>query len=178
MMLKTTLLFAAFFSLTISTSTFGQRFKFESFTTEQIKFKKDISEFLDAKLKDTGNGTLFSDLQSNKFIAVQPMGIVMDSSYGGPQGENKNVDLATLRKDSVYFISFDTDPKTQQAVVYNNGQTLIYNCIVKVTVYAFGNLMSFKVTRLETYIKNRNKWLMVAGSGTEFKPDWSPTPVE
>ena len=177
-MKKTVLLFAILLGLTISDSSFGQGLKFESFTAEQTKFKKDISKFLEAKLKDPSNKTLFSDLQSNKFIAVQPMGIVMDSSYGGPQGESKNADISTLRKDSVYFISFDIDPKSQQAVVYNNGQTLIYNFIVKVTVYAFGNLTSFKVTRLETYIRNRNKWLMVAGSGTENNPSWRPTPVQ
>ena len=177
-MKKTTLLFAILFSLTISNSVFGQTLKFENFTPEQTKFKKDITKFLDAKLKDQNNKDLFSDLQSNKFIAVQPMGMVMDSSYAGPQRESKDVDIKTLSKDAVHFISFKTDPKTQQAVVYNNGQTLIYNCIVKVTVYAFGNLMSFNVTRLETYIRNKNKWLMVAGSGTEAKPSWQPTPVE
>ena len=177
-MKKATLLFVVLFCLTISNTLLGQELKFENFTPEQTKYKKDIAKFLDAKLKDTGYGDLFSDLQSNKFIAVQPMGIVMDSSYAGPQGESKDVDINTLSKDAVHFISFKTDPKTQQAVVYNNGQTLIYNYLVKVTVYAFGNLMSFNVTRLETYIRNKNKWLMVAGSGTEFNPDWKPTPVE
>ena len=177
-MTKTTLLFSVLFGLTISNIAIGQTLKFENFTAEQTKFQKDITKFLDAKLKDPGNKDLFSGLQSNKFIAVQPMGMVMDSSYAGPQGESKEVDIKTLSKDAVHFISFKTDPKTQQAVVYNNGQTLIYNCIVKVTVYAFGNLMSFNVTRLETYIRNRNKWLMVAGSGTEFKPNWQPTPAE
>ena len=178
MITKKSLLLVIIFSLTISKIIFGQGLKFENFTSEQTKFQKDISKFLEAKLKDPSSRALFSDLQSNKFIAVQPMGIVMDSSYGGPQGENKKVDISTLRKDTVYFISFDIDPKSQQAVVYNNGQTLIYNSIVKVTVYAFGNLTSFRVTRLETYIRNRNKWLMVAGSGTENNPSWKPTPVE
>lgn len=177
-MTKTAILLVAIFSLTIYKNTFGQKLKFENFTPEQTKFKKEINKFLEAKLKDPSNKELFSDLQSNKFIAVQPMGIVMDSSYAGPKGESKKVDISTLRKDSVYFISFDTDPKSQQAVVYNNGQTLIYNCIVKVTVYAFGNLMSFKVTRLETYIRHKSKWLMVSGGGTEFKPSWQPTPAE
>jgi hypothetical protein len=177
-MTKTTLLFAVFFGLTVSTSTFGQSLKFVSFTAEQTKFKKDISNFLEAKLNNPKDKALFSDLQSNKFIAVQPMGTVHDSSYGGPKGEKKGEDITTLRKDSIYFISFDTDPKSQQAVVYNNGQTLIYNGIVKVTVYTFGNLMSFKVTRLETYIRHKSKWLMVSGSGTEYKPTWQPTPVE
>ena len=83
-----------------------------------------------------------------------------------------------LKQTKKSFVSFKIDSATQQAAMYNNGQTLIYNCIVKVTVYAFGNLMSFKVTRLETYIRYKGKWLMVAGSGTEFKPGWSPTPVE
>ena len=176
-MTKTKFFFIAFLSLAISNTTFGQKLKFESFTAEQMKFKKDILTFLEAKLKDQNNKS-FSDLQSSKFIAVQPMGTVYDSSYEGPHAESKNVDTSTLRKDSVYFVSFATDPKSQQAVVYNDGQTLIYNCIVKVTVYAFGNLMSFKVTRLETYIRHKSKWLMVSGSGTEYKPTWQPTPVE
>lgn len=77
-MTKAKFLFLAFFSLTIFNPTFGQRWKFESFTTEQTKFKKDISKFLEAKLKDRSNKS-FSDLQSNKFIAVQPMGMVFDS---------------------------------------------------------------------------------------------------
>ena len=177
-MKKTILLLATVIVCTIANTSFAQHLKFENFTPEQIKFKKDIAVFLDAKLKGMYNKDLFSDLQSNKFIAVQPMGIVMDSSYGGPMEETKDIDIKMLRKDSVYFISFKTDPNSQQAVVYHNGQTLIYNCIVKVTVYAFGNLMSFNVTRLETYIKHRNKWLMVAGSGTELKPSWQPTPVQ
>ena len=165
--------------LFLSGSIFAQEKKFENFNAEQTKYKKEINAFLEAKLNGHNNKDLFSDLQSNKSIAVNPMGEVHDSlTYKGvpkPLGDNTNLD--SLPKDKVFTISIKTDPASQKAAVYNDGKTLVYNWRAIITSYVFGHLVKFNVTRLETYIKYNGKWMMVTGSGTEFNPKWRPTPV-
>ena len=163
--------------LTLSSTVFAQVKKFENFNGEQKKFEKEIKLFLETKLNDHKNTTLFSDLQSNKSLAINPLGEVHDSlNYeGAPKPLGDKVNLDTLKKDKVYSISIKTDPAFQRAVMYNNGNTLIYNWRAIVTSYVFGHLISFNVTRLETYIKYKGKWLMVCGSGTEANPKWHPT---
>jgi len=165
--------------LLLAGTALGQGRKFESFDAEQAKFAPDVQRFLAAKLAGRPNRDLFSDLQSNKSIAVNPMGESRDSlSYkGAPRPLGERVRLDSLRKDQVYTISIKTDPASQKAAVYNDGNTLVYNWRALITSYVFGHLVRFSVRRLETYIRYRGKWLMVAGSGTEINPQWHPTPL-
>lgn len=177
--MKKSNLLAVVVLLFLSNSIFGQEKKFENFDAEQKKYKKEIKSFLEAKLNDHNNNELFSDLQSNYSIAINPMGEVHDSlTYKAapkPLGDNTNLD--SLPKDKVFTISIKTEPASQKAVVYNEGKTLVYNWRAMITSYVFGHLVKFNVTRLETYIKYKGKWMMVCGSGTEFNPKWRPTPL-
>lgn len=153
--------------------------KFENFNPEQKKYAQEISVFLLAKRNDFQNKSVFSDLQSNKAIAINPFGEVHDSSSyrGVPKPLGEQVRLDSLPKDKVYTISIKPDSASQKAVIYNEGKTLIYSWKAIVTIYAFGNLVRYPVARLETYIKHKGKWMMVAGSGTEINKKWRPTPV-
>lgn len=177
--MKKSNLLAVVVLLFLSNSIFGQEKKFENFNAEQKKYEKEIKSFLEAKLNEHNNKDLFSDLQSNYSIAINPMGEVHDSlTYKGapkPLGEKTNLD--SLPKDKVFTISIKTDPTSQKAVVYNEGRTLVYNWRAMITSYVFGHLVKFNVTRLETYIKYKGKWMMVCGSGTESNPKWRPTPL-
>lgn len=60
-------------TLFISTMALGQARKFENFDAEQKKYEKEEKQFLDAKLNNRNSREIFSDLQSNKSIAVNPM---------------------------------------------------------------------------------------------------------
>lgn len=157
----------------------GQERKFENFNAEQKKYALEINQFLQAKRNDFQNKTIFSDLQSNKAIAINPFGEVHDSSSyrGVPRPLGEHVKLDSLPKDKVYTISITPDSASQKAVIYNEGKTLIYSWKAIVKMYAFGNLITYPVARLETYIKYKGKWMMVAGSGTEINRKWKPSPT-
>jgi hypothetical protein len=165
--------------LCCTTAVFSQEKKFASFDAEQKKYAQEIQAFLRAKRNDFQNKNIFSDLQSNKAVAINPLGEVHDSSgyRGVPQPLGDQVNIDSLPKDKLYTISIKPDSASQKAVVYNEGKTLVYSWKALVTMYAFGHLIKYNVARLETYIQHKGRWMMVAGSGTEVNPKWRPTPL-
>lgn len=155
-------------TLVCSKNTYGQWNSIVNFTPEQETFMREIANFL--KTKHNGTTDVFSYDISNYLIVIDPFGTVYDSAsfkYAKFIGDSLPVEAAS--KDSIYFRSERVAPGSEKVAVYNNGNTLIYCYGKVVSMYIYGNPVEFKETKLETYIKQNGKWIMVANSGTEIR---------
>ena len=82
-------------------------------------------------------------------------------SFGVP------AELQTFVKDSISFKSITAVPGTELLRIFN-GTTAIKTKAVDVVFNSPGGDVHFKVIRAETFIKQKGKWYLVMGQGTNF----------
>ena len=82
-------------------------------------------------------------------------------SFGVP------AELQTFVKDSISFKSITPIPGTELLRIFN-GTTAIKTKAVDVVFTSPNGDVHFKVIRAETFIKQKGKWFLVLGQGTNF----------